>query len=97
MPRPLPRLRLALTPSVWGVIGGVVLFWVYAPTLTAVARRWGQDPNYSHGYLVPLFAAFLLWPRRGLLRSSPDRGGFIFEDLSAKTRAGRRRRCSLSS
>jgi exosortase len=28
-----------------------------------VADRWYRDPKYSHGYLVPLFAAWLLWSR----------------------------------
>jgi exosortase len=73
MPWLLPRLRLALTSSLGGLIGAVVLLWVYAPTLTAVAQRWGQDPNYSHGYLVPLFAAFLLWSRRDLLAGAASR------------------------
>ncbi|MGH7171695.1 MAG: exosortase/archaeosortase family protein [Gemmataceae bacterium] len=35
--------------------------------------RWGNDSRYSHGYLVPLFAAFLLWSRRGLLTAAPVR------------------------
>jgi exosortase len=29
-----------------------------------MAWRWGQDPSYSHGYLVPAFALYLLWMRR---------------------------------
>jgi exosortase len=44
---------------------GTALFWVFWPTLEAMARRWGTDPRYSHGYLVPLFACYLLWSRRG--------------------------------
>src|SRR5262245_47162726 len=41
--------------------------WVYWPTLTELAGRWGSESQYSHGYLVPLFALYLLWARRGLL------------------------------
>jgi exosortase len=26
--------------------------------------RWAQDPRYSHGFLVPAFAAYILWSRR---------------------------------
>jgi exosortase len=29
-----------------------------------MAERWATDPQYSHGFLVPLFAAALLWFRR---------------------------------
>ena len=29
-----------------------------------MAQRWSHDPQYSHGFLVPLFAAVVLWHRR---------------------------------
>lgn len=41
-----------------------VLYWAYAPTLAMMAERWATDPKYSHGFLVPLFAAVVLWVRR---------------------------------
>jgi exosortase len=51
------------------------LLWAYWPTLADVAERWAQDPQYSHGYVVPAFAVFLLWWRReqcpGEFRGSP--------------------------
>jgi exosortase len=43
---------------------GVGLLWAYWPTFTEMANRWAHEPQYSHGYLVPLFALFLLWARR---------------------------------
>src|SRR5262249_4944795 len=27
-------------------------------------QRWSNDPKYSHGFLVPVFAAIVLWVRR---------------------------------
>ena len=27
-------------------------------------QRWSHDPQYTHGYVVPLFAAIVLWVRR---------------------------------
>jgi exosortase len=36
-------------------------FW---PTLAKLSDKWLNDPQYSHGILVPPFAAFLLWMRR---------------------------------
>jgi exosortase len=42
----------------------VALLWVFWPTLVSLAQKWESDPQYSHGYLVPLFALFLLWSRR---------------------------------
>lgn len=42
----------------------VGIIWVYWRDLLAIQRTWESDPQYSHGYLVPLIAAFLLWTRR---------------------------------
>ncbi len=42
----------------------LALLWCYAPTLAAMAERWSNDPKYSHGFLVPVFAAVVLWVRR---------------------------------
>src|SRR5262245_58069651 len=42
---------------------GILCLWSYWPTLETLAQRWAHDPQYSHGYLVPLFALALLWQR----------------------------------
>jgi exosortase len=42
------------------------LAWAFWPTFLDLAQSW-NDPQYSHGYLVPVFAACLLWIRRGRL------------------------------
>jgi exosortase len=58
-----------------------VLVWAYWPTLVEIAGHWVSDPMYSHGYLVPVFSAYLLWARRGRLkgkRLSPSNWGFAF-------------------
>lgn len=44
------------------------LLLVYAPVLSHLARQWWDEPDYSHGFLVPLFSAYLLWLRRDRLR-----------------------------
>jgi exosortase len=46
---------------------GVCLLWAYWPTLVALGERWTYDPQYSHGYFVPLFALYLLWRRKDKL------------------------------
>jgi exosortase len=38
-----------------------------------MARQWWSDPNYTHGLLVPIFAAFLLWRERANWNSVPAR------------------------
>jgi exosortase len=39
----------------------VVLGWAYLPMLGVFADKWINDPQYSHGLLVPFFSAYLLW------------------------------------
>jgi exosortase len=49
-----------------------VLTWTYAPVLAALAAQWRSDENYSHGFLVVPFAAYVAWQRRrALLAAEP--------------------------
>src|SRR5271165_6772704 len=41
--------------------------WLYAPLALRMASQWWQDPNYTHGFFVPVFSLFLLWERRAKL------------------------------
>lgn len=43
---------------------GASLLWSYWPVFATIAERWAHEPQYSHGFFVPLFALFLLWDRR---------------------------------
>jgi exosortase len=46
---------------------------LYARVLVSLARQWGNDPNYSHGLFVPLFAAYVLWIERERWGAIPSR------------------------
>jgi exosortase len=46
------------------------LLWSSWTTLTAMADRWERDPQYSHGFLVPVFALVVLWHRGDLLKKA---------------------------
>ncbi len=46
---------------------------MYAPVLRSMAQQWWDDPNYSHGLLVPVFVAYVLWRERAQWRSTPVR------------------------
>jgi exosortase len=41
--------------------------WLYWGTLTHLMSQWYHDPDFSHGFFVPLFSAFVLWQERTLL------------------------------
>ncbi|MCI0380012.1 MAG: exosortase/archaeosortase family protein [Gemmataceae bacterium] len=58
-------LRRLFVPIVCAALFLGVLLWAYWTTLADISWRWSNDPQYSHGYLVPLFAVALLWLRRG--------------------------------
>ena len=51
-------------------VGVVVLVLLYLNSLQAVAGGW-RNPQYSHGYLIPIFAAVLLWIRRESFEEPP--------------------------
>jgi exosortase len=62
------------------VIAGLLL-WLYWPTLAHLAWQWWNDPNYSHGFFVPLFSAFVIWQERtrlSALKLQPSWSGLLF-------------------
>lgn len=56
-------LSLSGLPWQIGILAALTL-WVYWSTLAHLVRQWWQDPNFSHGFFVPLFSAFVVWQER---------------------------------
>ena len=57
------------TRSSWGWIvqGGLLagtFLYLYAFVLSPLIADWADDPNYSHGFLVPVLSAYFVWERR---------------------------------
>src|SRR5262245_57026888 len=52
------------------------LVWAYWTTIQELWRRWSDQPQYSHGYFVPIFAGVLLWWRQDMLESKTLRGSW---------------------
>jgi exosortase len=80
--------------AVWqlAVLAGL-LGWAYLPMLRVFFDKWVNDPQYSHGLLVPLFSAYLVWKSRSLgpltLRPLPWVGyGLLALTLAMRTGAG---------
>src|SRR4051794_3770343 len=69
VPEPItgrPLARLASWYTVTLLIAGV---WLYGPVLIRLTRQWWSDPNFSHGFFVPIFSAFVVWQNRSRLRA----------------------------
>ena len=47
-----------------------LLGWAYLPTFEWLFEKWTGDPQYSHGFLVPAFSAYLLYTNRERLTAA---------------------------
>ena len=67
-PTARPSFELLRAVPLWqiGILAGIS-FWLYASTLAHLIGQWWHDPNFSHGFFVPLFSAFVLWQERDRL------------------------------
>jgi len=69
------RLRVLWT----GLILGLLLL-LYAGVLKGLILRWWSDPDYGHGFFVPLFSSYILWRERERWTKSeimPSNLGFV--------------------
>jgi exosortase len=46
----------------------------YWSAIVLLVEHWYGDPDYVHGFLVPVFSGILLWLRRGMLRGVEFKG-----------------------
>jgi exosortase len=49
----------------------LLTIWLYSSLLMRLAQQWWQDPNYTHGFFVPVFSLFLIWESRARLAALP--------------------------
>jgi len=54
----------------WLALIGLLVFTavVFWDAIVVLVQRWSSDPDYHHGFLVPLFAGYLLWRRREMIQ-----------------------------
>jgi len=75
------RISLSGTVLFQAVVLFVFLTFLYGPVVVKLVRQWMSDPNYSHGFLVPAGAGFLLWVSRKAWMEEPlepTTGGLVF-------------------
>jgi exosortase len=71
-------LSQANQPSAWSRVNwlpfatiAILLIILYYRVAIKLVYDWYTIPDYSHGFLVPFFAAFLIWDRRKVLKATP--------------------------
>lgn len=85
----LPTRSPRLAPLAPLVLPLLCLLWAYWPTLLELAATWSNNPQYQHGFLVPVFAAFLLYLRRDKLDTDamrPSLWGLLLVGLALAMR-----------
>jgi exosortase D (VPLPA-CTERM-specific) len=63
----------AIRVWVLGFVAALVAIVAFRGPLFELVRRWTTQEEYSHGFLIPLVTAWLLWTRRDALRASIGR------------------------
>jgi len=49
----------------------VLIGLLYYRILAALAADWWTDPNYSHGFIVPIFCGWVIWKERTRIAGTP--------------------------
>ena len=59
-------------PFGWqGLLLTAVLLYLYFPVLKLLSWQWYNDADYSHGFLVPVLSAYLIWAKREKIGQAP--------------------------
>ncbi len=74
--KPLPRQKTSLATWAAAALLLAVLGWSYYEPLSGLVRRWYNEPDYIHGFLVPVFAGYLLWIRRDMIQRITWKGSW---------------------
>jgi len=63
-------------PTVQVLTIGLLLAALYHRVIVELGHDWIVDENYSHGFLIPLVSAYMIWRQRARIRSlRPDSSG----------------------
>ncbi len=66
------------TPLIWvSMLGALaLLLFLFQDGLTVMLDYWGR-PEYSHAYLLPVIALFLIWQKKDSLEQIPFEGSWL--------------------
>ncbi len=64
---------------IWPILVGAVYVFLYRNVMAELASDWACDPNFSHGFIVPLVFLYMVWHRKYVLEKTdkqPSNWGF---------------------
>jgi exosortase D (VPLPA-CTERM-specific) len=86
----LQSVRVARTDPMFAValaaVAVIAAFAAFSSGLLELVTRWTNQEEYSHGFLIPVIAAWMLWSRRDALRASlgePSWAGIVVIFIAA--------------
>jgi len=62
------------------LVVAVIFLITYYPVLFKLVHDWDVDPNYSHGFFIPLMCGYMIWSKRKLLSGlqfEPNNWGLV--------------------
>jgi exosortase len=65
---------------IWSAILLSLVVLLYGSVLKGMILQWWNDPDYGHGFFVPLFSGFIIWQQRErwlATGSKPSNFGFV--------------------
>ena len=70
-----PEQEASLIGAHWAAIGwlATLIALCYWPVLTRLVTQWNNDEDMSHGFFVPLLAAYIAWQNRTEFLNTPVR------------------------
>jgi len=68
-----PKISDVVSPIGWikMAVLGALLILLYRTQCQSIFNAWIHDPNWSHGFLIPLFSLYFLYQRRQQILNTP--------------------------
>ncbi len=79
-----PTKTIAYKGIIYPVLIGLALVLIYWPTLRWLVNSWLSSAYYSHGFLIPVVSAAIIWTKRQQLKTKePSLYGILWIVLAA--------------
>src|SRR6478752_2346585 len=67
----------ALSPGLLVCVAVLIATAAFSGGLLELVRRWSAQEEYSHGFLIPVVAAWMLWSRRDAIVASVGKPSWV--------------------